>query len=217
MLPGLWLLGLAAPGSAYTTLTNRSNWQAALSGPIVTDTFSTPINSAQTITLDSGIISMNSGPAVLPNVFNNNSVGVVTSGVNVYDNATQAGGGTASNTVTWLFPSAVTAFGADFIGAGTGRLSLAGDFDGLGLQTLIVNTTIGGSDGFLGIIGTAPFTSIVLGNPSTQVDSFSIDNASFAPVPGVPGPLPLLGSSLAFGWSRRLRRKLSAHGRTAPH
>jgi hypothetical protein len=131
-------------------------------------------------------------------------------GTNVYDNATQAGTGTTSNTVSWLFPTAVTAFGADFFGAGAGRLSLNGDFDGTGMQSLIVNTTIGGSDGFPGVIGTSPFTSIILGNPLTQVDSFSIDNASFAPVPS---PLPLLSASLAYGWSRRLRQRMGVHSR----
>ena len=79
VLPGAWLLALAAPGSAYTVYTNRAAWEAALSGrSIVTDTFSNQINSAQSITLDSGIVSTNSGPAVLPNPpYYNNSVGVV--------------------------------------------------------------------------------------------------------------------------------------------
>jgi hypothetical protein len=210
VLPGAWLLALTAPGSAYTVYTNRAAWEAALSGrSIVTDTFSNQINSAQSITLDSGIVSTNSGPADLPNPpFYNNSVGVVTAGA--YDNAVQAGSGTASNTISWLFPNAVTAFGADFIGAGTNRLSLSGDFDGTGLQSLIVNSTLGKSDGFLGVIGTTSFTSIILGNSLTQVDSFSIDNASFAPVPG---PLPLLGASLAYGWSRRLRQRNGGHSR----
>lgn len=215
VLPGAWLLGLAAPGSAVSAYTNRTSWEAALSGRlIVTDTFSHPISSAQTITLDSGIVSTNSGPAVLPNFFKNNSVREVVPSANVYDNATQAGNGTASNTVTWLFPTAVTAFGADFFGAGTGRLSLIGDFDGTGQQSLNVNATIGGSDGFLGVIGTTALTHIILGNPSTQVDSFSIDNASFAPVPS---PLPVLGASLAYGWSRRLRQRLGVHARQSLH
>jgi hypothetical protein len=210
VLPGAWLLGLAAPGSAFTIYTNRASWEGALSGrPLVTDTFSNIINSAQTIQLDSGIVSTNSGPAILPNPpYYNNSVGVLNPAV--YANAVQAGFGTASNTVTWLFPTAVTAFGADFIGAGAGRLSLLGDFDGTGLQSLIVNATIASPNGFLGVIGTTPFTSIILGNPLTDVDSFSIDNASFAPVPG---PLPLLGASLAYGWSRRLRQRIGVHSR----
>lgn len=30
------------------------------------------------------------------------------------------------------------------------------------------------------------------------------------PVPGVPGPLPVLGASAAFGWSRRIRRRIKS-------
>ena len=196
---------LSTPAQAYSVFTNLAAWQAALGGAsITTDPFSTTIPSAQSITLASGIISTNSGPITLPNSFDNNSVGVVNAGR--YDNAVQAGAmATASNSITWAFPAPVVAFAADFIGASTNRLSLGGDFDGTGLQTLIVNTTLGGQDGFLGVIGTVPFSSITFGNPQTQVDSFSITNAYFATVPG---PLPVLGVFAACGWSRRLRRRL---------
>jgi hypothetical protein len=102
----------------------------------------------------------------------------------------------------------VIAFGADFIGASSNRLSLGGDFDGTGLQTLTVNTALGGQNGFLGVIGTVPFSKVIFGNPLQTVDAFSIDNAYFAPVP-VPGPLPVIGASVAFGWSRCLRRRLA--------
>lgn len=99
----------------------------------------------------------------------------------------------------------MVAFGADFLGASDNRLSLAGDFDGTGLQTLSVNTLIGGQNGFLGVIGTVPFSNVIFGNPSTQVDSFSIDTAYFA---SVPGPLPVIGATAALGWSRRPRRRI---------
>ena len=127
----------------------------------------------------------------------------------LYDNAVQAGAAaTASNSISWDFPVPVIAFGADFIGAGSNRLSLGGDFDGTGLQTLTVNTALGGQNGFLGVIGTVPFSNVIFGNPLQTVDAFSIDNAYFAPVP-VPGPLPVIGASVAFGWSRCLRRRLA--------
>lgn len=204
---GLALITLSSPAQAYTIYTDLASWQSALFDYIIsTDTFSTPIPSAQSITLTSGIISTNSGPITLPNQFNNNSVGIVTAGL--YDNAVQAGAAaTASNSISWAFPVPVIAFAADFIGAGSNRLSLGGDFDGTGLQTLTVNTALSGQNGFLGVIGTVPFSNVILGNPSAQVDSFQIDNAYFAPVP-VPGPLPVIGASVAFGWSRCLRRRL---------
>ncbi|MGB5594961.1 MAG: PEP-CTERM sorting domain-containing protein, partial [Crocosphaera sp.] len=149
---------------------------------------------AQSITLDSGIISTNSPPAV---GFGDNSV----SG-GVYNNATDGDGNFGSPTVTWDFPELISAFGADFIGLDDGQLTLTGNFDGTGDQTLTVFTEIGGSDGFLGIVGMANFSSIVFGNNTNSVDAFDIDNASFAtPAESVPEPssilaLGMLGSSL---------------------
>jgi hypothetical protein len=205
---GLALIVLSSPAQAYTVYTDLPSWQSALFNYIIsTDTFNTPIPSAQSITFASGIVSTNSGPITLPNSFNNNSVGIVTAGL--YENAVQAGAAaTASNSINWAFPVPVIAFAADFIGAGSNRLSLGGDFDGTGLQTLTVNTALSGSNGFLGVIGTVPFSNVILGNPLAQVDSFQIDNAYFAPVP-VTGPLPVIGASVAFGWSRSLRRRLA--------
>jgi hypothetical protein len=207
------LLGTSS-ASAYTVYTDRTAWEAAIaasmSSPwytITTDTFSNPIASAQSITLDSGIVSTNSGPITLPNSFNNNSVDIVNPGV--YDNAVQAGNGTASNTITWQFPSPyVWAFGADFISAGEDRLTLTGNFDGTGDQTLNVFNAIGGGTGFLGIVGTAEFDSVVFGNNLEIVDGFSIDNASFAtkhvPEPSAVVALALVGGSLLL--NKRIKR-----------
>jgi hypothetical protein len=175
------LLGGVSSANAFTIYTNRAAWEAAIPGStIITDTFSNSIASAQSITLDSGIVSTNSIPPTLPNSFNNNSVSIVNPGV--YDNATQAGtGNSASNMITWVFPSAhVFAFGADFISANVDSLTLIGNFDGTGDQTILVNNTIGGGTGFLGVVGMAKFSSVIFGNNLTVVDSFSIDNASFA-------------------------------------
>ncbi len=199
------LLGGMPSASAYQIYTSRAAWEAALSGSaIITDTFSNPIGSAQSITLDSGIVSTNSNPPTLPNAFNNNSV----SG-GVYSNATQAGtSNSASNTVTWVFPSNhVFAFGADFISANLDSLTLIGNFDGAGDQTILVNNTIGGPSGFLGVVGTANLSSIVFGNASTTVDSFSIDNASFAFAVPEPGTIALvLVGGLGLLSSRRVKR-----------
>jgi len=162
--------------NAYT---NRTAWEAALatnpSYKITIDTFSNTISSAQSITLDSGIVSTNSAPPTLPNSFNNNSVSIVNPGV--YDNASGTLAG-ASDTITWQFPATVLAFGADF--SRIDELTLTGNFDGTGDQTISINPTIGGENGFLGIIGTAEFSSVIFANNTTDVDSFSIDNASFA-------------------------------------
>ncbi|MFN7678715.1 MAG: PEP-CTERM sorting domain-containing protein [Cyanobacteriota bacterium] len=207
---GLALAPFSSPAQAYTVTTSFSNWQAVLSGYVITtDPMDTVIASAQTILLDSGITSTNSGPITLPNPpYNNNSVNA--SGI--YNNAVQGGSGvgvTASNTINWIFPSPVVAFGAFFQSASSGRLNLAADFDGMGIQTLLVNETMMASTGFLGIIGTVPFTNVTFGNATDTVDGFGIDQAAFAPVPG---PLPVLGASAALGWSRRLRRRIAPRG-----
>jgi hypothetical protein len=112
---GLALAPFSSPAQAYTVTTSFSNWQAVLSGYVITtDPMDTVIASAQTILLDSGITSTNSGPITLPNPpYNNNSVNA--SGI--YNNAVQGGSGvgvTASNTINWIFPSPVVAFGAFF-------------------------------------------------------------------------------------------------------
>lgn len=38
--------------------------------------------------------------------------------------------------------------------------------------------------------------------------SVTISNFQFTPTADVPAPLPLLGAGAAFGWSRRLRRRI---------
>ncbi|MFM7475313.1 MAG: PEP-CTERM sorting domain-containing protein, partial [Microcystis aeruginosa] len=91
----------------------------------------------------------------------------------------------------------VLAFGADFFRVDV--LTVTGNFDGTGDQTISINPTIGGENGFLGIIGTAEFSSVIFANNTTGVDSFSIDNASFAtkvPEPNAVVAFAILGGSL---------------------
>jgi hypothetical protein len=181
------VLSSVSSAEAFTTFTNRTAWQAAvdaIAGSVTTtDTFTNNIASAQTITLDSGIVSANSFPPAV--MFGDNSV----SG-GLFNNATDGDGDGASATITWTFPSPVFAFGADFLSTDAGRLNLTGNFDGTGNQTLLVNNSIGGPDGFLGIIGNANFSSIVFGNNITFLDTFQIDSASFASVASVPVAVP---------------------------
>jgi hypothetical protein len=159
------VLSSVSSAEAFTTFTNRTAWQAAvdtIAGSVTTtDTFSNNIASAQTITLDSGIVSANSFPPAV--AFGDNSV----SG-GLFFNATDG----------------------DFIGTAAGRLNLTGNFDGTGNQTLLVNNSIGGANGFLGIIGNANFSSIVFGNNTNTDDVFQIDSASFASAASVPVAVP---------------------------
>ncbi|HAX77471.1 MAG TPA: PEP-CTERM sorting domain-containing protein [Cyanobacteria bacterium UBA11372] len=177
------VLGTLSSAQAYTLYTNRAAWQAAvdaISASVTTDTFSTNIPKAQTITLGSGIVSTNSFPPDISAIpFDNNAV---TGGQ--YRNAT--GGDTASATITWTFPGAVRAFGADFFSVNASGLTLTGNFDGTGDQTFGLNAQIGGNTGFFGVIGNIDFGSIVFGNAGSSVDGFDIDNASFAVTPSQP-------------------------------
>jgi len=181
------VLSSVSSAEAFTTFTNRTAWQAAvdaIAGSVTTtDTFTNNIASAQTITLDSGIVSANSFPPAV--MFGDNSVGG-----GLFNNATDGDASDASATITWTFPSPVFAFGADFLSTNPGWLNLTGNFDGTGNQTLLVNDSIGGADGFLGIIGNANFSSIVFGNNTTSLDTFHIDSASFASVASVPVAVP---------------------------
>lgn len=181
------VLSSVSSAEAFTTFTNRTAWQAAvdaIAGSVTTtDTFSNNIASAQTITLDSGIVSANSSPPAV--AFGDNGV----SG-GFFNNATDGDAGSASATITWTFPSPVFAFGADFLDANNGWLNLTGNFDGTGNQTLLVNNSIGGANGFLGIIGNANFSSIVFGSNTIFSDVFQIDSASFASVASVPVAVP---------------------------
>ncbi|GCA78186.1 PEP-CTERM sorting domain-containing protein [Microcystis aeruginosa] len=181
------VLSSVSSAEAFTTFTNRTAWQAAvdaIAGSVTTtDTFTNNIASAQTITLDSGIVSANSFPPAV--AYGDNSVDG-----GLFNNATDGDASGASATITWTFPSPVFAFGADFKRTAAGGLNLTGNFDGTGNQTLLVNDSIGGPDGFLGIIGNANFSSIVFGNNTTFFDSFQIDSASFASVASVPVAVP---------------------------
>ncbi|MGB5594513.1 MAG: hypothetical protein WBM32_00065 [Crocosphaera sp.] len=60
---------LAQSAQAFTIFTDRAAWEAAIAGAtITTDPFDNDIALAQSITLDSGIISTNSPPAIAVSV-----------------------------------------------------------------------------------------------------------------------------------------------------
>ena len=74
--------------------------------------------------------------------------------------------------------------------------------------------------------GQEPYVYVNLGltDPSlafTRIDfsgaGFELDNLTIAPIRYVPGPLPVLGGAAAFGWNRRLRRRLREGRGVAGH
>ena len=74
-------------------------------------------------------------------------------------------------------------------------------FNGKTLATLGFTTT--GLIGTWFLTGTSESIQVVLGPPSPSTAA-------------VPGPLPLLGAGAAFGWSRRLRKRIAAPLITPP-
>ena len=70
--------------------------------------------------------------------------------------------------------------------------------------------------GFTGLTSQTDFRFYVYTNTTGRYVDFT--NISFSgPAPAaVPGPLPLLGAGAAFGWSRRLRKRIAAPSSTPP-
>ncbi len=64
------------------------------------------------------------------------------------------------------------------------------------------------SDGFIQLSPSKRFIRFTI--PASTTDTLSLDivNAGSASAVGVPGPLPLLGVSVAFGYARKLRRQV---------
>ena len=81
----------------------------------------------------------------------------------------------------------------------TTPIVISATFNGKTLASLGFTTT--GLIGTWSLTGTSETIQVILGNP---------------PSAAVPGPLPLLGVGAAFGWSRRLRKRIAAPLLTSP-
>jgi len=203
-LSGVSVLGMPS-AEAFTIYTDRTAWLTALGGAsVTTDTFSTVKPNAQTITFDSGVTSTGNGTGDGSNSVDGSRFFGTVDG--------QGDNPGAFDTITWSFPQAITAFGADWFNTASGDLlTLSGDFDGTGTQTVSFNTQLGSpGDGFLGIIGNASFSSITFGTEGAAgqggLETFTADNLSFGtaatPIP-TPALLPgLVGMGIA-AWRKR--------------
>ena len=206
-----FICGSVSPSFAVSLFTDRTTWQAAINSvdptaSFMNDGFGNVIAQAQSITFDSGVISTNS-TAPDP-IFDDNSVMG-----GVYENTVDTDGNDGSPLIDWTFPMAILGFGADFGTAANTLLDanetvITGNFDGSG------DITVTPSNGFFGIIGTSPFSSIRFSNQdAASFDVFTLDDLVFAkpgrsnPPPAVPEPstIVLLGSGLAglIGWHYR--------------
>lgn len=198
------VFGSVASVSAFQLYTDRSGWDAAVSGlDISTETFDHPIAGALGITFDSGIVSTVTGQGGAGGLSNNSVTG------GVYQGGVDQDQGNGFTQILWTFPSPIMAFGADWISAaqGAGVVEVMGNFDGspdvinLGIQLGSPGT------GFLGVVGTSSFASVMLmSSHAHNNEIFGIDNYSFAgSVSAVPEPGTwlLFGTSLALGFAYR--------------
>jgi hypothetical protein len=200
-----WLYGAFAAaylfsGSTYggTIFTSRSLWQAA-AGSSTNETFSTaplgllPVNTPTT----AGTVTVRlSGSLNGSNQFADSGV---LNGTRDFHGFIANGSETTVQSITFTFPTAVRAWGADFASTATGNILIAtanGSSYNFG--------TLCGSPGdcFLGSVETAPFNQVTFSTQSFTSfgEAFDMDNLSYA----VPEPATLL--LLVFAASSFLAR-----------
>lgn len=199
--------GVASSASAqFTVFTDRSAWEAAVSGAITTETFNStaPMSFADGQTLDTGLLqvtrdgSANGGDGAL-DILAGGAFGNI-DGTNFLDAET---GADPHERVEFGFNGqAVTAFGADFFSPFSG--------DGVGVEIdgelFLLDYITDFNTGFFGVVSTGSFDSVaVVGNPDTPSfqELWSADNVSYAAVPA-PSTAALLGlGGLAAARRRR--------------
>ncbi|MGF1500175.1 MAG: VPLPA-CTERM sorting domain-containing protein [Paracoccaceae bacterium] len=200
-------ISTAAGAAPFQVFTDRAAWEAAVGGATITeDGFDNDIADADSITFDSGVVSTNSGGTrfLVDNMIDDG----------IYENAVDGDGAQASLLITWTFPEAIFAFGADWDDTtNAGILTVTGNFDGMGDETVNFGSVLGDpGEGFLGIVGMGDFTQIAFGTAlATEGEIFDADNLVFAAAPDGVIPLPaglvlMLTGLGAFGALRATRR-----------
>jgi hypothetical protein len=95
---------------------------------------------------------------------------------------------------------------------GTGTTSVLSSITGLNGGTLLSSNGGIDSDMFTVPLTSTSVSTVFSSTGPATFTSFNVEFTSGAPVPPpslVPGPLPLLGAGAAFGFSRRLRRRIN--------
>lgn len=185
-----FVVAAANNAAAVSIFTDRTAWQTALGGPIVTETFDNDIRDSAVITFANGVVSTGtdgfSQNAVLSGWFH----GIIDSDDDGLSNQ--------FDKITWTFPRAIRGFGADWLSTASGeRARVTARFDGP-RHTVDFQSELGGNGtGFLGFIGTTRFTVIEFTTSSTSNvflnESYYVDNLSF----GIPEPTSLVLLGLA--------------------
>lgn len=164
---------------AATTYTDFTSFSTS-AGTLTTETFDLDKANNANLSFDGGITSAGLLPAGTPD--HNIASGLF------HAHVRHPSDGNGYQTLTWTFPTAVTAFGADFGSiAGSRALSIVGNFDGSGDISYNLRTEIG-AGGFFGVIGSSAFTSITFQINTAEAtiqgnDLFTVDNVSIDSVP----------------------------------
>ena len=184
---------------------DRTSWEAVVSG-ISSDPFDNLLAQSDILDLDSGIQSVALGASGSPThlVTGDEFQGML---------RTAASPAPGYLTITWVFPTAVSAFGADFFDLLPGAdVSVEGTFDA-GFESFVLTDELGSDTGFFGIVSTTPFTSLrFIANGSVlPPDQFRIDNAAFVPIPE-PSTAELLLLGIAALAESRKRKAIQTKG-----
>jgi len=121
------------------------------------------------------------------------------SGPTSFDGTASLSGASTVSGITTGFSGQGTVFVIDPAYNFADPIVSSATFNGTTLASLGFTTS--GLIGTWSLTGTSETIQVVLGNP---------------PAEAVPGPLPLLGIGAAFGWSRRLRKRIAAPLSTPP-
>jgi hypothetical protein len=114
-------------------------------------------------------------------------------------NGSVARGASSVSGVNTIIVGIVNSFAIDSTYVSTTPIVSSATFNGQTLANLGFTTT--GLIGTWSLTGTSETIQLFLGNP---------------PAAAVPGPLPLFGAGAAFGWSRRLRKRIATPLSTPP-
>lgn len=119
----------------------------------------------------------------------------------------QGAGGTFAQSVPTLLNGTWTALAANFQQFAIANSYTSGS--SFSSTATFANRTLASFG--LTTLGIGGNTWSLLGAGGASVDTIQVNIGAPAPVPG---PLPLLGAAAAFGWSRRLRRRISVSNTT---
>jgi hypothetical protein len=129
----------------------------------------------------------------------NNIRQYVISGPSAFNGSGATQNASSVSGINTIIVGIVNSFAIDSTYVSTTPIVSSATFNGQTLASLGFTTT--GLIGTWSLVGTSETINVILGNP---------------PAAAVPGPLPLFGAAAAFGWSRRLRKRIAAPLSTPP-